>query len=279
MSLLDRLPYPIRLYTRHKPVEPESGVRFGIDREMQTMSSRCSYLAIALILSVVPTPALSHAGRTDSSGGHWDRKAGTYHYHNGGNSGQSQHFDDQYYEYNWTPDPPISTFGQNRPKTTPPAQVQPSRRPTYKPRPRRIKPIYQYTDSFTANVTQVTDGDTIIVVDTTGQSKKIRLYGIDAPEKNQLFGYESTAFLRRLVYGQRVTIRVKDTDRYGRLVAVVVLRSGIVANQESVRNGFAWWYFQYAPNSTTLKNAEFMARSQKLGLWSRPNPLPPWEHR
>ena len=71
----------------------------------------------------------------------------------------------------------------------------------------------------------------------------------------------------------------RETDRYGRTVADVILVDGRILNHELVRAGLAWRYRKYAPDIGTLAQLEAAARDAKRGLWSQPNPLPPWEWR
>lgn len=75
-----------------------------------------------------------------------------------------------------------------------------------------------------------------------------------------------------------VIVRVKARDRYGRLVADVILPDGRVLNHELVRAGFAWWFRRYSTD-TTLRDLEAEARADKRGLWADPKPVPPWEWR
>jgi endonuclease YncB( thermonuclease family) len=105
------------------------------------------------------------------------------------------------------------------------------------------------------------------------------LHGVDTPEKAQAFGTRARQFSSALAFQQTVTVRVHDTDRYGRLVGEVVLPDGRSLNQELVRAGLAWWYRQYAPDDTTLAQLEAEARAAKRGLWADATPIPPWEWR
>jgi len=75
---------------------------------------------------------------------------------------------------------------------------------------------------FEARVVSAQDGDTLTVL--RGQEQvRIRLHGIDAPEKGQAFGTRSKEYAGGLAFGQIVTVKVRDTDRYGRTVAEVML--------------------------------------------------------
>jgi micrococcal nuclease len=94
-------------------------------------------------------------------------------------------------------------------------------------------------EDFSGKVVGVSDGDTITVLrDRT--PIKVRLHGIDAPEAGQDFGSRAKQAASELAFGKVVTIQPRDTDRYGRTVALVVLPDGWTLNHELVRSGFAW---------------------------------------
>ncbi len=96
-------------------------------------------------------------------------------------------------------------------------------------------------DVFSGKVVKITDGDTLYVLDATYQQHKIRLAGIDAPERKQAYGLASRKHLASIVAGQTVTIEYQKRDRYGRIVAKVLL-DGIDVCLEQVKAGFAWHY-------------------------------------
>lgn len=130
--------------------------------------------------------------------------------------------------------------------------------------------------SITARVIRVHDGDTITVVN--NEKMNIRLYGIDAPESNQLFGLESKQFLSDLILDKEVTININEQDFWGRSVGEVIIND-INVNHELLKNGLAWWMNEYYPNDLELKDLEDSARDRKLGLWSQENPVSPWRWR
>ncbi len=130
---------------------------------------------------------------------------------------------------------------------------------------------------FTGRVVSVTDGDTITVLH-NGKGERIRLHGIDCPEKRQAFGNRAKQFTSKLVFGKTVTVQVVDHDRYGRTVGVVLLPDGRSLNHELVRAGLAWMYRRYA-NDQSLSDLEEEARVARRGLWADPNPVSPWEWR
>lgn len=145
-----------------------------------------------------------------------------------------------------------------------------------KPQPKQVEHIE--TGSFSGRVVGVSDGDTIRVMH-NGREVKVRLYGIDAPEKRQDFGMAAKKYASLLVFGKTVTVDSRGTDRYGRTIGWVNTGNGVVLNEEMVKAGLAWWYREYAPNDNRLSQLEAQARNARRGLWSRSNPTPPWEYR
>lgn len=129
----------------------------------------------------------------------------------------------------------------------------------------------------TYKVLYVSDGDTVVVED-HGDKRKLRLYGIDAPEKVQEFGLESKEYLHNKINGKYVYIDFISKDRYGRDISVIYLDNENI-NELMVREGYAWWYKDYAKNELKYMNNEKKAREEKKGLWSKKNPVPPWDYR
>ncbi len=137
---------------------------------------------------------------------------------------------------------------------------------------------YPASADFTGRVVGISDGDTIKVM-RDGRAERVRLYGIDCPEKAQPWGTRARQFTGDLVFGKTVTVRVRDVDRYGRTVGEVILPDGRSLNRELVRAGLAWWYRQYAKHDGELERLEAQARRGRLGLWRDPDPIAPWEWR
>lgn len=135
-------------------------------------------------------------------------------------------------------------------------------------------------DSIKATVDYVQDGDSMIVL-LDGEKKTIRLWGVDSPEGNthQPYAEQAQHFTRELCDHHQVTLIPHDTDRYGRLVAEVVLPDGENVNEELVKAGFAWHYRQHAPDATFLAKAEEEAKAAHRGIWADPDPTPPWKWR
>jgi endonuclease YncB( thermonuclease family) len=133
-------------------------------------------------------------------------------------------------------------------------------------------------DQFSGKVVAITDGDTIKVMH-QGQAVKVRLYGVDSPEKRQPFGKRAKQFTASLAFEKMVTVEVKGRDTYDRIIGEVILPDGHNLNHELVRAGFAWWYERYAPNDNTLSELESKASEAMEGLWADSNPIAPWEWR
>ncbi len=127
-------------------------------------------------------------------------------------------------------------------------------------------------------VVKISDGDTITVIDENNVQTRVRLWGIDAPEKKQPFGEASRRHLAEKIAGENVRLESRGRDRYGRLLAVVWLGNEN-QNLRQVRDGYAWHYVQYAKKATDYAAAEKQAREKRLGLWQEDDPTPPWTFR
>ena len=136
---------------------------------------------------------------------------------------------------------------------------------------------------LSGRVVAIADGDTLTILDEQKTQHKIRLAGIDAPEKGQPFSQKAKENLSRLVFGQVVTIEGEKRDRYGRRVAKVLLHE-VDAGLELVKLGLAWHFkrYQREQNQSDRKSyaeAEEKARAERLGLWADPSPVDPSEWR
>jgi len=132
-------------------------------------------------------------------------------------------------------------------------------------------------------VVSVADGDTLTVIDDNKKQYRIRLAGIDAPEKGQPYGDLSKKHLSALVFKQRVLVEWQKHDRYGRVVGVVVYGKRDVC-LEQVSAGLAWHYKRYASEQSPKDRqayavAEDEARVRRVGLWRDAKPEPPWVYR
>lgn len=132
-------------------------------------------------------------------------------------------------------------------------------------------------------VVGLSDGDTLTVLDSERHPHRVRLVGIDAPEKRQAFGERSRQHLSELVFRQEVVVDWKKRDRYGRILGLVRVRS-VDVGQAQLRAGLAWHYKAYereqpAAQRTLYSAEEVDARRARRGLWSETTPTPPWEFR
>ncbi len=140
-----------------------------------------------------------------------------------------------------------------------------------------------HAETITGLVVGVADGDTITVLDADKVLHKIRLSGIDAPEKKQPFGNRSKESLSELAFDKTVNVETSKRDRYGRQIGKVLV-NGQVVNLVQIERGMAWFYRQYqreqSPNDRRLyEAAEDAARADKRGLWRDADPVSPWEFR
>jgi len=126
-------------------------------------------------------------------------------------------------------------------------------------------------------VVSVTDGDTLTLLDASRTEHKIRLQGIDAPERRQAYGVRAKEALARKVFQKQVQVDSQGQDRYGRTIGNVYLGDRWI-NRELVAEGWAWHYKQYSV-SEDLAQAETNARNSRVGLWQDSHPVPPWEFR
>ena len=153
-----------------------------------------------------------------------------------------------------------------------------------------ILSIYSVRADFTAKVLRVVDGDTVHVVNKAGKKFKVRLTGIDAPEKNQPYGLASTYKLTEILINKWILLKSKpdngnqySIDRYNRVLAKVIL-DGRDINLAQVSSGYAWHFKRYQKQQSTLdrqsySEAELSAKKNELGLWGEKKPIAPWKWR
>ena len=137
--------------------------------------------------------------------------------------------------------------------------------------------------SLAGRVVGLSDGDTLTVLDERDVQHKIRLTGIDAPEKRQDYGNKSRQYLAALVFDKHVSVEWDKKDRYGRFLGKVVV-DGRDVNLAMVSAGLAWHYKRYKKEQSVsdrqvYAEAELRARVERRGLWQLPNPVPPWDFR
>lgn len=124
-------------------------------------------------------------------------------------------------------------------------------------------------------VVQVVDGDTVDVrLLRSGKRERVRLIGIDTPERGACFSSQATAATRRFALGKRVTLKgdpSQDTrDRYGRLLAYVWLPGGRDLGYQLIAGGFAKVYIYETPfrRLNAYRAAESVGRKRARSVWT-----------
>ncbi|PUE35595.1 thermonuclease family protein [Limnohabitans sp. Hippo4] len=139
--------------------------------------------------------------------------------------------------------------------------------------------LLTYAEVLIGKVVGVSDGDTITVLDATKTEHKVRLMGIDAPEKSQDFGNQSKRALSNYIYQQEIAIEYKKLDKYKRKVGKVIFEGKDVCLQ-MIELGMAWHYKEYEKEQSKIDSdlysqAELKARIERRGLWQTSNPIAP----
>lgn len=126
----------------------------------------------------------------------------------------------------------------------------------------------------------IKDGDTFVLL-IDGKEQTVRFAHIDCPEKKQPFGNKAKQFVSDLSFGNYVTLEINPKNKYDRnkrLIAEIILEDGRNLNKELVKNGLAWHFKKYS-DSDEYAQLEIKARNNKIGIWSEPNPIAPWDWR
>ena len=132
-------------------------------------------------------------------------------------------------------------------------------------------------------VVNVADGDTITVLVNNNTQYKIRLQGIDAPEKAQPYGQKSKQSLHQLVHSKQVIVEYQKKDKFGRTIGKVLLNGADICLKQ-IELGMAWHYKQYESKQShqdreIYAKAELLAQAKRLGIWNDKLPTAPWEFR
>lgn len=122
----------------------------------------------------------------------------------------------------------------------------------------------------------VVDGDTVHATK-KGKLYKIRLTEIDAPERDQPYGAESTKLLKLLLKDGYFNADMSGTDRYGRHLGRLY-DNDIDINRELVEQGLAWVYDKYVTDKSFYDNQN-SAKIKNRGLWQDSQSMPPWSWR
>ncbi len=137
---------------------------------------------------------------------------------------------------------------------------------------------FQAITTINGKIVGVTDGDTVKLLTADFTEIKVRLEGIDCPEKNQAFGQKAKQYASDLCFGKQVTLQKTGVDRYGRTLGYIILPDGRNLNKEMLKGGYAWHYKKYN-QSKEFADLEEQATKAKRGLWADPNPIAPWDFR
>jgi endonuclease YncB( thermonuclease family) len=143
-----------------------------------------------------------------------------------------------------------------------------------------VLPLVSWSQELTGHVVPIIDGDTLVVLDANNTQHKVKLAGIDCPERKQAWSAKAKQALSDYVFDRQVTVDWGKRDRYKRIVGKVLDGQRDV-NLALVTEGMCWWYREYAdeqsPEDRVLyAQAEEKARKGRSGLWSDPEPVPPW---
>jgi len=155
--------------------------------------------------------------------------------------------------------------------------------PALDPYFKQAPPCFNCGVVLNGHVTRVLDGDTLEVNDQNHHMFRIRLQGIDAPEKSQAYGSQAKEFLTKLTLNHDVEIIWNEKDQYGRLIGKITSEQKDVC-LEMISAGLAWHFTKYEQTQSEedrqlYKATEKRVREQRKGLWADPNPRPPWEYR
>lgn len=147
-------------------------------------------------------------------------------------------------------------------------------------------------NELTGKVINVADGDTLTILTPDKQQHRIRIGGIDAPEKAQPFGNRSKQNMERMAKGKEALADCPKVDRYGRKVCKVWVQPAdcpacgltLDVGYAQISAGLAWWYRAYAKEQSAedrgrYESEENEARLRKRGLWAHPDAVPPWVWR
>lgn len=144
-------------------------------------------------------------------------------------------------------------------------------------------PKWSLAEDMQGLVIGITDGDTLRLLTPGHTQFKVRLSGIDAPEKSQPFGQQSKETLAECALDKEARIDANKKDRYGRTVGKVIV-SGVDCNLRQIKLGMAWHYKKYeneqdVEDRSLYGQAEYLAKQERRGLWAESSPIAPWDYR
>ncbi len=136
----------------------------------------------------------------------------------------------------------------------------------------------EYSQVINGLIVRISDGDTVVLLDEDKTQHRVRLDGIDCPEKKQAYGNKATQFVRDKIGNKNVSVYYNKKDQYGRILGVVVTEDGENINELLLANGLAWHYKHYNKNPV-YANLEQEAKDKRLNIWSEKNPVEPYLFR
>ncbi|MCW3105720.1 MAG: thermonuclease family protein [Segetibacter sp.] len=130
----------------------------------------------------------------------------------------------------------------------------------------------------TGKIVGILDGDTYDILMHGNETVRVRMEGIDAPEKGMPFYKAAKNYLATLCFGKQVRLKISRQDNHDRTLALSYLEDGTELSHEMLKAGLAWHFKKYN-SDVDLAQLEMAARNLKIGLWIDDNPMPPWENR
>ncbi len=127
-------------------------------------------------------------------------------------------------------------------------------------------------------VIAIIDGDTYDILLGENKTVRVRMEGIDAPEKGMPYYKIAKNYLGKMSFKKNIRLEITGKDSRGRILAYSYLDDGRELSHEMIKAGMAWHFKNYSSDSL-LSHSEIKARNSKTGLWSDNNPMPPWENR
>lgn len=141
-----------------------------------------------------------------------------------------------------------------------------------------VFPLLLSAQVLRGKVVKITDGDTFTLLVNGNEQVRVRIDGIDAPERGQAYGNRAKEYLSNMIWGESITIQKTKTDRYGRSICKVSTQTIKDVGLEMIKAGYAWQYRDYN-NDKSYTAAENQARENMKGLWQNKNPIRPQDFR
>jgi endonuclease YncB( thermonuclease family) len=137
--------------------------------------------------------------------------------------------------------------------------------------------LISHAQVLQGKVVKIADGDSFTILTDGKMQVRVRMHGIDAPEKGQAYSQVSKQYLSNLIFNQKVTVEVNSRDKYRRVVGMVFVGDKNI-NETMLSEGLAWHFIRYDKNKTWSSLQE-QAKRAKKGLWKDANPIAPWDYR